>query len=201
MPYLVALSAEVNHYCVKIGDLKSKTCIFYNPLPKSQDDASNGHQKFRRFLNQLHITQYGTHLTDANTWTYIEGQGAEQRDGVNCGVYVIRFVERFLMGYDQTKDKFNIPQYRTFLQLLCLEQSSNMSNLCLYCGKGETKKSKLWTMCDTCKRWVHHETCLKQYVNMTEEEAKSTIVPFQCIVCLGYQNKYNDDPWNVLQSK
>lgn len=83
-----------------------------------------------------------------------------QKDTYNCGVYVIYYAFTIMDSSNFSLD-FNPNIHREYLKTYLLENSEDMTNICLYCNWHSDKhrcqqddEYVEWVSCSLCCRWI-----------------------------------------------
>ena len=90
-----------------------------------------------------------------------------QSDGWNCGVFIIYYAFTIMTETSFDVD-FNPTAYRTYLKKYLLQNSDNMYDVCLFCGRfsnkhrcQEDESAVNWVSCSRCCRWIAVIACQK----------------------------------------
>lgn len=107
-----------------------------------------------------------------------------QYDGHNCGIFVIYYVFTIVSKSHFDKE-FNPTEYRNYLKRYLLENSEDMTEICLYCNRlkkshrcDEDQKFVQWVACTCCGRWMA-TNCIPTE-DKIENYEKSV---FLCLLC------------------
>lgn len=122
------------------------------------------------------------------SWNAVTVPHALQDDLYNCGIYILQFAE-CVVNKQSVESIQNPNEFRKYLTRYLLEQSSDVTQLCLYCGRRELNTTARWIQCDMCDRWVVHQSCTPP-VSADIRYSLDT-QQFQCVVCTAYLQKKN----------
>lgn len=173
-----------NHFVLFILDLKEKLIAYIDPKGESNEDFRKYMANFKLFLVKYNskFPSIGT----INEWRVKQFEHSFQADSVNCGVYVVRFCELFIIKEDIFIEEFDPYRYRKELKNMILATSEpNMVDYCLLCGQNneQTLEECDWIQCDICERWLHSLSCAK--VNNKDYPQG---VLYKCPLCKSMKN-------------
>ncbi|KAB0790551.1 hypothetical protein PPYR_15047, partial [Photinus pyralis] len=155
----------------------------------------------KNVLNDLHIP--------SDSWKLVMVDHNKQRDGYNCGIFVMHFIENIVLnnGSFVLDKNFDPTNYRIYLQEFLLKSSLPMEEYCIHCSRAEPAQPSVWDkckvclkstnveiccgiakeacnvdwlQCEICKRWCHH-VCTANPKIPIEEYQNNT--PFKCKLC------------------
>lgn len=172
-----------NHWCLAVIDMIKKTFAFMNPLGSSIQETVVHMTKFLKFLRRYNQKQWEAE----ESWNAVTVPHALQDDLYNCGIYILQFAE-CVVNKQSAESIQNPNEFRKYLTRYLLEQSSDVTQLCLYCGRRELNTTARWVQCDMCDRWVH-QSCTPP-VSADIRYSLDT-QQFQCVVCTAYIQKKN----------
>lgn len=178
LPYHVDVGGS-GHWCLLSADTSSKTVRHFDSLstPKLGKIAF---QKFLKFLKVYH--EFSLHdLGHPSEWKLkpVGMAYPKQKDGYNCGVFVIYYI-KCIMNREAFPKDFDANEFRSILMVKLIKTTFSMVDICLYCGRKTRINGEKWVQCKNCRRWLHFFPCLK-YMNMTFEELEAN--HFYCSFC------------------
>jgi len=104
-----------------------------------------------------------------------------QQDTYNCGVYVLYYIYN-IINKRAFFINFQPSEFRLTMQNYLLQNSKNMTNMCMYCGVFENEHIKTkWVDCTYCCRWVGIQ-CIPLTYRLDDYVTGS----FKCLLCLDY---------------
>lgn len=106
----------------------------------------------------------------------------KQEDSYNCGVYVIYFFYK-LMIKEPLTDPIDIDKYRFFLKKMLLNNSSNMTKKCLFCGRTVKENETDIFKCRLCKRYIHNNCLLNVNEIKNGIKIEEKILNNMCDLC------------------
>nr|CAH7732897.1 unnamed protein product [Callosobruchus chinensis] len=141
-----------NHYTLMILSITNKTIIFIDPMGNEilfknfYCERLSMFMKFKNIATSEFIFEAPNHII--------------QRDGYNCGVYVIHFFQGITKGIrlDRVAD---IDQQRINFKWMLLRNSADMTNIFLFCAcsTAQANTDNVF-ICRTCKRHIHFKCLL-----------------------------------------
>lgn len=167
------MNVSGKHWCLAIADVITKNFAFIDPLGSSERQNK---YNLNIFLNNMKLKH--------EKWQTIVYNHSIQKDNFNCGVFVLMFAQKILYDSDNFFDNENPNDARTSYQLLLLEESLDVRNLCMICGQEQLDITAGWIECDSCMRWymVH---CLESKINGLKMDI-SDIDTWSCPICIDY---------------
>lgn len=171
----------------------SGKCYILDPFYPNLDpnDSSEARKYTSRFqkLNkalQKHCTYNGGQVPVITWIQYEDTNIPRQTDVFNCGVFVTYYAIT-IMNELKFDSEFDPNKYRIELKKLLLENSGDMTNICLYCSKHEDKhKGKYveWVSCNKCCRWIAIN-CIAENYRLDDYINND----FYCILCNEAEDK------------
>jgi hypothetical protein len=108
----------------------------------------------------------------------------KQKDTFNCGVFIVYYAFTIMNG-SNFNSEFDPNMYRKYLKSHLLENSEDMTNICLYCSSDTNKhrphpddEGVDWVSCSLCCRWMAIN-CIPTEDRMINYEVND----FFCILC------------------
>lgn len=141
-----------NHWCLAIVNCTNKIFTFINPLGSTIRESEIYLKKFIYYLEHIFNKHSNTEKIDTHGWKTKTLKHTIQKDGYNCGAYIIYYFSRMVNGLPLT-DTYDMNLYRLDIKRLILENSDPVHNLCLYCGRSVAIEQCL--QCSFCKRYIH----------------------------------------------
>lgn len=177
-----------SHWIIVFLDFKLKECVIMDPLNPTinhyNSEIINREYvlRFQRVGKALkkHCFYDDGPIPDL-AWVQCKNSNVPtQLDSFNCGVYIIYYAMT-MMDNTEFCFNFNPNTYRDYLKCVLLENSGDMTNICLYCQRHENKhKGKLieWVSCTSCFRWVAID-CISIEYRLDDYNNSD----FYCILC------------------
>lgn len=182
-------SEKLNHWCLVILDTQLKQFLYFNSLrKKSHSESAKYFDRFKFFLQKLSDHQPESNLGSIEEWSIQNMDHNLQKDGYNCGVHILHFVQQMgAHGYTFDDLGFNANHKRMELKEFILKNSKCMESICLVCGSedepGLPKTTEVnWISCEKCTRWIHFG-CSKEIIQ------KDTL--YICPLCANQKIKKN----------
>lgn len=130
-------------------------------------------EKIQKFLKMAKIGD----INSLNIIPHIK-----QQDSYNCGVYVIYFFYKMIIKEPLT-DPIDIDKYRFFLKKMLLNNSSNMTKKCLFCGRTIKESDTDIFKCRLCKRYIHNNCLLNVNEIKNGIKIEDKILNNMCDLC------------------
>lgn len=187
------------HYLLIILDLKSETITRYDPLQHGLDNqAICDIELFLSFLKncKTFYPMSKNNLVNIN-WkiSYPSHNRHLQRDGCNCGSFIMSYMEEMAESSFLSKpEQFDPNIHRTRVERFLRQTTISLSKICLGCTRSNLQ---LRFECTSCRRWVH-EMCYKEYfatVNTCRScKPSNTILPSlpKSLLDIGFENPKNN---------
>jgi hypothetical protein len=149
------------HWRLVIANMITKEFVLLDPRgpPRRQPkvvNITNLKNKFRNFM-KLVDERLGNESALSQGWTIgqIKIELPRQKDGFNCGIYILMFFDIiFLTTPKNELGRWKPDSCRTIYQKILLQKSVNMQNACQNCGATESQQRICAVVCKTCKRKV-----------------------------------------------
>lgn len=181
-----------NHWILIVINVDSKMFTIMDPLNTNERIKMIRFREVHRVLSSNFIYIDGNKLPRMSINNNMFENVPEQTDGSNCGVFILYYAFTIMNKkcFDSTFDPVT---YSTFLKKYLLENSEDMTNVCLYCGWNSNKHrpdigkaTTDWVCCESCFRWVAQQ-CIFKDKNKT---LNFDIVEFKCLLCKGQRVNY-----------
>ncbi|KAF0746127.1 Uncharacterized protein FWK35_00031252, partial [Aphis craccivora] len=108
----------------------------------------------------------------------------KQNDAFSCGVYIIYYTFKF-MDNSKFSLEFDPNTYREYLKTYLLENSEDMTNICLYCNWHSDRhhcplddEYVEWVSCSRCCCWIAINCIPKEYRLINYDN-----IDFFCLFC------------------
>lgn len=173
--YLLIRHVAGNHWCLIAINMATKEFTYFDPLIKATENVTKVVGIMKTVLKTLHIS--------SNNWNVRYYDHPLQRDGFNCGVYVLTFAENII------KKQFNFyccnepEDQRVLFKKLILKKSDNMFNRCLICGQTSLNVTAQWVQCNLCTRWYMEQCLAKLNIDTSGINPDAT---YTCPICSKY---------------
>lgn len=168
-------------------NVSSKTLTYFSPSGAHAIECEEYLRKFLIFLNNYNIlkSDFATFKAiDENGWK-IEQQMhtlLPPQHYTKGYLAILWYLDRMLSNVELFEDNIDLPAFARKLQVFLLEQSDNVSDNCLICGKCELQNSVAWIQCTACSRWVHY-SCEG---NSSSDSFSLSNVFYYCLLCSRY---------------
>jgi len=186
---LVVLPWNVNgnHWIVAIVDFSTNQCMIMDPMKPVDIDNRINENRFKDLCKGMkNNCVYGDKkdFPLLNLISCPKENIPVQTDGYNCGVFVIYYVFT-IISKSQFDPDFNPTEYRIYLKKYLLENSEDITNVCLYCNslsnrhRCEGNQSVVeWVSCTRCCRWIAIN-CIPEEDRIDDYESSD----FLCLLC------------------
>lgn len=178
---LIAAMLRGRHYTLFIINTIQKTFSYLDPANPNPAVTETLFKSFKDFIVR-HNAAYPQCILPNAEWTIKTFQYPLQKDGFNCGVFVIYYAKEFFEKKIASKisEQFCPKTFREYLQHYVLKSSVQMRNRCVICSMLIHKTEQTSVKCDnaTCSRFTHLE-CLKEQIAPEELDNKF----FVCYIC------------------
>lgn len=138
------------HFTLLVVNLKEQTYTYLDPLMGTYKKCKEPITKFFEFL-QLYNIHRNHSIDQLQNFKEVPIQHCHQSDAVNCGVFIIHYVECILTGSCLQK-QLDTGKYRIELQQRLLRSAEDMTNLCIECARQTEEK---FLKCSVCTRGTH----------------------------------------------
>lgn len=178
-----------NHWIIVFIIFSTNECFIVDPVLPNDIDSRASANRFKDLTKALR-----THCT------YNEGEcfpklkltslGSEnipmqlQNDRANCGVYIVYYAFTIING-SEFSSRFNPMSYRAYLKSYLLENSEDITFICLYCSRHENSHKPTenqecveWVSCTVCCRWIAIN-CIPERDRIKDYASSN----FKCILC------------------
>jgi hypothetical protein len=182
MPY----HSNGNHWVLCSANLKKQTFTHYDSLDKSNDTSIIFFNKLLKFLKNCDKAN-GLKLS-SKKWKNTRTIYPSQPDAFNCGLYVIFYIESEIKNIN-VEMNFDATKYRQYVMSIILENSSDMTNICLMCGTPPeqiTGYSSWAVNCKHCLRKIHPK-CYESIKDTYYSKVKTCSTSFVCPLCHSFQ--------------
>jgi len=157
MPWLV----NDNHWIIVVVNFNNNTCFIMDPFdPVSVKNKNRFDLLFKSLKNNCSYGKCGKNFPELRYISCPMADVPKQTDSWNCGVFVIYYAFTIMAGLNFNQH-FNPMDYRNYLKKYLLENSEDMTDICLFCGHHSNKhrckndeSSVGWVSCIRCCRWV-----------------------------------------------
>ena len=178
---------QSHHWCLVVIDVDEGTLTYFDPFDGLHQPYGHISDRsklwFKSFIKYFTISKTFTENNLQNKkWKNVPCTRRRpiQRDGYNCGVFVMSFMETIARNEDFCID-FEPHRYRKYLQTLLIKESESMKETCIKCS-GKIIQTYNIEQCKICQR-IAHKTCIR--VTDRNEIDKN----FACQAC----KKYSQD--------
>ncbi|CAH1106830.1 unnamed protein product [Psylliodes chrysocephalus] len=130
-----------SHFTLIIIVFKNFTFQYIDPMGTEFSIVAD---MFKRFAKELNF--------DTANIKIINVDHCVQKDGYNCGIYVLHFIQCTINNLDLTSPN-NPDQERDRLKKILLEKSKDVKEYCLKCGRKVTEADKCF-QCHKCKKFI-----------------------------------------------
>lgn len=149
-----------NHWCLAVVDAKRKTFLFLDPFCSTLEKTTLYFDRFKHFISCYNKCNIQNTLPCLKNFQLQLEKHIIQKDGYNCGPYIVYFFHNIINGISLNTPKC-MDSYRRALKRSILEKSDDMTEVCLLCGRS-AKSSVI--ACRYCTR-KHHIKCLNMEDN------------------------------------
>lgn len=149
---VMPVHVDGNHWCLAIIDCDDKTFNFINPIGSTFNQSKIYLKKFISYIQYVYNKQNDIEKIDCSDWKIIVSKHIIQKDGYNCGAYIIYYFSQITRGLSLT-DWYDMDVYRQDIKQMILMRSDPVHNLCPYCGR--STNAEHYMQCSFCKRHFH----------------------------------------------
>ena len=183
LPWLIG-----RHWIIVFINFNTKECYIMDPISPYDTESRASKDRFNRVFKILKsdvIYGDGTHECPSLTQIPCPFENVpKQNDAFNCGVYIIYYAFKF-MDNSKFSLEFDPNTYREYLKTYLLENSEDMTNICLYCNWHSDRHSCQlddeyveWVSCSRCCRWIAINCIPKE-----DRIVNYAIGDFFCLLC------------------
>lgn len=159
-PFFVDIFDKINlipilknsHFTLIVANLKNNTFTYIDPFGTNIEQGRDMLKRFNIFLNKLNQM---TNISFDTSLEIIRTEHIRQRDGYNCGIYVIHFIECVFKN-KHFSENFSPDEKRYEMKKFLLQKSEDMRHRCLKCGK-LLKSFHGSVQCNVCKRYIEQK--------------------------------------------
>lgn len=182
---ILPINIRKKHWIVAFLDYTKSTCTIMDPMKPYSKNSMH----FKRVISVV-----------SNTCEFVSGDSNEnvqfptlklvpcaeadvkqQQDEHNCGIFVLYYISTVINRTAFNKH-FNPKAFRLMLKKYIVQNSMNMTNICLYCGECKNKHTNTqWVHCAYCCRWTSVR-CIPPIYRSDDYTNDS----FVCLLCQEY---------------
>ncbi|KAF0687992.1 ULP PROTEASE domain-containing protein, partial [Aphis craccivora] len=169
LPWLIG-----RHWIIVFINVNTKECYIMDPISPYDTESRESKDHFNKVFKILKSDViYGDGIHECPSLTQILcpfENVSKQNDAFNCGVYIIYYAFKF-MNNSKFSLEFDPNTYREYLKTYLLENSEDMTNICLsYCNWHSDRhhcplddEYVEWVSCSRCCRWIAINCIPKEY--------------------------------------